>query len=258
MGVTSSGGSGGDGRGQLVEHRLDAGAGVVVGAVGIARAGVDAGDDLDGAAQVVEDDDRVGQGEAGLGQPELVGHAGWAAARTSGRRRSPASPPPRRRSGAARAGPRPAAARTNAPSAAKGSASSRRSATMKSAPSGRRISTVLAAGPEHGAGAHPQEAVGGPLLAADHALEQEGIGPAAQAGEGGHRGQRVGQLLAVHEGQPASVQEVEEALSIGHEAAHGRREIIFPAARGASASVASAMHWREPSSGPGSARPTAA
>ena len=60
---------------QAVDHRLDARAGVVVGATRVAPPArhVDRRDDLERAAQVVEDHHRVGDDEAELGQAEVVG-----------------------------------------------------------------------------------------------------------------------------------------------------------------------------------------
>ena len=52
-------------------------------------------------AQVVEDDERVGEAQADLGQPQLVGRAWPAAPRSRAPRRSRASPRRRRRSAAA-------------------------------------------------------------------------------------------------------------------------------------------------------------
>ena len=75
--------------------------------------------------------------------------------------------------------------------------------------------------PDHAARPHAGEAVGCPLLAAHHALEQERVRSSAQLGKDRNRRIRVGQPLAIHEAQAPLPGEVEEAGAVGNEDSHG-------------------------------------
>ena len=192
-------------------------------------ADVDRRDDLDRAAQVVEHHDRVGDGEAELGQAQVVGLRARAAARSCARCRSPASRPRRRRSAAARAAP-PASA---SPGSRRGSAAARRpstrSATRKPPSSaGCSTSTDAAARAHHGARPHAREAVRRPLVAADHALEQERVRSAPELRVRGHRRVGVRQDLPIDERQPPPAGQVEKPGAIRDES-HEPDTIAFRA-----------------------------
>ena len=78
----------------------------------------------------------------------------------------------------------------------------------------------------HGARAHADEAVGGPLLAADHALQQERIGAATELGVGGDGRVGVGHHLAVHEGQATPAGKVKKGCAVWDTLGH-RNRIIY-------------------------------
>ena len=188
---------------QPLEHRVDARAGVVVGAPRspCLPVDVDRRHHLQRPAQVVEDHHRVGDREADLGQAQVVGRGAGDASRSRARRRSRASRPRRRRSAAAPAAPR-APARPGRRRGTRAAARRAPRSVTRSSPSTEvSTSTSVAARPHDRARPHADEAVGGPLLAADDALEQERVRPAAQLGVGRDRRVGVGEHLAIDEGR---------------------------------------------------------
>ena len=93
---------------------------------------------------------------------------------------------------------------------------------------GFRISTVGAARAHDGARPHAREAVRGPLVAADHALQQERVRPAPQLRVSRHRRVGVGQDLPVDEGQPPLAGQIEKTGAVRDES-HEPDTIAFRA-----------------------------